>query len=536
MYNKYRTTTTMKTNKEIARINTVIQLNEVNPFKTNFIYVRHSYLLFLFAFFISLFSVIISRVLTSNYHKNNWTESIWQFIFDMFYRISFSMVATCGWTLYNSNKIKCIKNLGVSSLMAIDGIVSLIHWGCQYSNHSTLRWDIEHITTFDKILARTRYCIFASILLFYYFYYYQDLKNIRTNWTARKTISLCYMMVGSINTFITYGEGYNSLYIFGFQILFFMSMVIYDILRHAQFKQSHTHMGMLIPSIVYISYYLPRTFLFIFSLMNTYTMKIIIFMAWELLLIIMGLVIDKILNMTLTPEIKPILHFPIIFAIDFYMEFIFLDKEFFTLPFFGLFAIKFIFEIFNDVGVINFIEHKIYNMCNNNDTTINDLKIIKNFTVQSELNFFSERLALFVLVGFIFIDYILDVIGFHATNQKIEKNVKLHILFGYSFLFIMSLVSNIITTHIRSKVYNYYNQKLKDSIDVRQEIELDVIEEGDEKKIVISFGEQQLSDLERDEIFNTKFELTNWRIGYSFLFFILSALIMNGIESSPLYQ
>ena len=520
---------------EIDRINTVIRMNEANPFKTNYIYVKHSYLIFLFAVIISLFSVVFSRLLISNHNKSNWQEASCQFIFDMVFRISFTMVATCGWSLYNSNKIKCIKNLGTSALMTIDGIVSLIYWGNEYAQHSTLRWDILHITLFDKILARIRYCIFAIILLFYYFYYYQDLKNIRTNWTTRKTISMCYMMIGSINTFITYGEGYNSLYVFGFQMLFFILVIVYDILRHIHFKQSHTHMGMLIPSIIYISYYLPRVFLFIFSLMNTYVLKLIMFLSWELFLKILGLVINKILNLSVSKEVKPIIHFPIIFAIDFYIGFIFLDKEFFSPSFFGLFLIKFIFEIFNDVGVINFIEYKIYNIYKNEDDIINDLKIIKNFTIQSELNFFSERLSLFVLLIFIFIDYIFDVINIFAENQKIGIDTKLHILFGYSFLFAMSLVSNIISTHIRSKVYNYYNQQLKNSIGVYKEIELDIIEEGVEKKIVINFDEQKLSDIEREEIFNTQFELTNWKVGYSFLFFMLSALIINGIESSPLY-
>jgi len=172
----------------MERIKTAISLDETNPFITNFIYIKHSYLIFLFGLLLSIISVFLSRLLISNNNQSNWEEAIGQFSFDIIFRIGYSMIITCGWTLYNKKKLKCYQNLIISNTQIIDTIISFSYWGKNYAQHSTLRWDEQYLTEFDKILARIRYSLYGIMIISYYFYYYPNIKEIKNNWTIRKTI------------------------------------------------------------------------------------------------------------------------------------------------------------------------------------------------------------------------------------------------------------------------------------------------------------------------------------------------------------
>jgi len=514
----------------MERIKTAISLDETNPFITNFIYIKHSYLIFLFGLLLSIISVFLSRLLISNNNQSNWEEAIGQFSFDIIFRIGYSMIITCGWTLYNKKKLKCYQNLIISNTQIIDTIISFSYWGKNYAQHSTLRWDEQYLTEFDKILARIRYSLYGIMIISYYFYYYPNIKEIKNNWTIRKTISLFYMLFGIINLLITFGESMLSLYIFSLGILYFIILISYDIITKKRFENSHTHAGILLVSLLDISYYLPRLFLFLFNIMNNLYMKIFIFFVWEIIIMILDILMNKLINSSVKKNIKTLLLFPYYFSIKLYMDFIFLDKDFFNIQFFFIFFIKFILEIINDSGIIYFIQKKFLNkyIYKKEYDILENLKIIKNFTILSELQFFCERLSLFIILILILVDYIFDTLDIFIKNQKLEKHIKLNILLGYFFVFGMGLINNIITTFLRSKIYSYFKKKIEKNIP--KDIEL--LNNDNNNQIEIN----NENIIINNEILNTKFVLSNWKVSYSFVFFLITYLIINGIDSSPLYK
>jgi len=521
------------------RVNTSINLNETNLFKTNYIYIKHSYLIFLISFLFSFIGVFLSRLLTHTKDNSNFEEAFAQFIFDIIHRFGYSMIITCGWTIYNQNKLKCYHNLVFCLTQILDTIISFSYWGENYAQHSTLRWNEQYLTKFDKTLARIRYSLYGIfIVLFYFFYYFPDITNIKSNWSIRTTISCFYIIYGTINLLITFGEGNLSLLLFGLQILFFIILISYDVYKRIKLKNSHTHMGILLISLIIISYYLPRLFLFAYSQMNNIYNKIIIFSVWELLLMLLDYLMNNLISNSVDKDIKTIFLFPFYFSIQLYLDFIFLDTDFFSIEFFIIFFIKFLFEIINDIGIINLYQNRIYYKYFRNDkhnNNINDLKTIKKFTIKTELNFLCERLSIFIIFIFILIDYIFDSFNIFKLNQKYDQKYKLYILLKYLFVFCMGIISNIITSYFRHYIYNhFYSKLLKNRI---EEIELDEICENDKKEeIIINIKDKDIHLDNIDEILNTKFELSKWKISYSFIFIIIFYFIINAIDSSPLYK
>ena len=476
----------------VRKKSTVIDMRNTSIYNTSCIYLKHSFYIYIFAFFITIFYTILSRSLLDSKGKANWQESISEVIFMLQARFVGISQFIFGWTLFNKNIENKLINFIIIFLFSIE-IIPFFVWGEDYRSHSVIRYG-PNVTNFDKIFARIQYNSEAIVLIGYYVYHYIN-RQKKYDLKFYDYITLFLTFFNSFHKNFTMAEGIITFYYYISSIVVCFIISTYIILKKYTFVKNISTMLILQIILFLFLRTISKSLLIIFTNIENPNFEYIVLIIYQIFTTFIIFIIDKLVSLSLDTHQKTLYMFPFIFSIEFFYDLVFIDVNTFDIKFFIIIFLGFFYFIIEDSGIFNLLLNKILHK---NLTTEQNIKIIYDYSYNCELSFFSEKLSLFIIILLLVLEIIFDSLGFLTENLIVNKDEKLNILIGYLFILFLNIISNFITKIIRKKLYDYYHNILEVQI-------------------------------------NTQLTLTKWNVSYVFCIVSLISILSRGIRGSPLF-